>query len=266
MKKYHGKNILITGAASGIGKLLAMKIAGFAPSSLILVDLNQEGLSELTKLLEVRTHIYALDLQDTKSITTMFSDLESQGISVDILINNAGVVIGKNFEEHTHENIDFTMKINTQALMHMALESLKMMKIKGEGHIVNIASAAGLVSNPGMSVYCASKWAVVGWSDSLRLEMEKFHPGIKVTTVLPYYINTGMFDGVKSPIIPILEPNYVVDKIIKSVARNCIFLRMPAIINFVPLLRGILPVRIFDFFAEHVFGIYSSMKYFKGRK
>ena len=266
MKKYHGKNILITGAASGIGKLLAMKLAGFGPASLILVDLNQEGLSELTQLLEVKTHTYAIDLQDTKAITTMFSELQSQGINVDILINNAGVVIGKNFEEHTHENIDFTMKINTQALMHMALESFKMMKVKGEGHIVNIASAAGLVSNPGMSVYCASKWAVVGWSDSLRLEMEKFHPGIKVTTVLPYYINTGMFDGVKSPIIPILEPNYVVDKIIKSVAKNAIFLRMPAIINFVPLLRGVLPVRIFDFFAENLFGIYSSMKHFKGRK
>lgn len=266
MKKYQGKNILITGSASGIGKLLATKIAAFSPASLILVDLNKEGLSELTKTLEVRTHTYSIDLQDTKAIIEMFADLQSQGISVDILINNAGVVVGKNFEDHTHENIDFTMKVNTEALMHLSLEALKMMKTKGEGHIVNIASAAGLVSNPGMSVYCASKWAVVGWSDSLRLEMERFHPGIKVTTVLPYYINTGMFDGVKSPIIPILEPEYVANKIIKSISKNCIFLRMPAIINFVPLLRGILPVRIFDFFAEHIFGIYSSMKNFKGRK
>lgn len=265
MKKYNQKNILITGAASGIGRLMALEIAKFNPASLILVDLNGEILRELTQALEVKVYPFVLDLQNTELIKNMFSDLRTQGISVDILINNAGVIVGKDFENHTHEQIDFTMNVNTTALMHLALESIQMMKNKKSGHIVNISSAAALVANPGMSVYCASKWAVVGWSDSLRLEMEKTYPGIKVTTVLPYYINTGMFDGVKSPIIPILEPHYAARKILKAVNNDRIFLRMPWLINFVPLLRGILPVRLFDLVAGRVFGIYHSMNSFKGR-
>lgn len=265
MRKYQGKNVLITGAASGIGRLMAMELAKFSPASLILLDLNQEALNELTQKLDVKVYPYAFDVRDTQKIKDMFLELKNQGICVDILINNAGVIVGKNFEDHTHENIDFTMNINTSALMHLALEALQMMKVKKEGHIVNIASAAGLVANPGMSVYCASKWGVIGWSDSLRIEMEQTYPGIKVTTVLPYYINTGMFDGVSSPIIPILDPNYVVQKIIKAVAKDKIFLRMPWLINFVPLLKGILPVRVFDILADKVFGIYHSMKTFKGR-
>lgn len=265
MKKFQHKNILITGAASGLGKLLAQKISHFTPSSLILVDLNKESLAELTQTLAVKTHTYCMDLQKTELIKEMFIDLRTQGISVDIIINSAGVIVGKNFEDHTHENIDFTMNINIGALMHLTLEALAMMKIKGEGHIVNISSAAGLVSNPGMSVYSGSKWAVIGWSDSHRLEMERSYPGIKVTTVLPYYTDTGMFAGVKSPLIPILKPEYVVERILKAINHNRIFLRMPALINFVPLLKGMLPVRVFDFVADRVFGIYQSMKSFKGR-
>ena len=80
--------------------------------------------------------------------------------------------------------------------------------------IVNMASAAGLLSNPKMSVYCASKWAVNGWSDSLRLELEeKGYDNICVTTVTPGYVNTGMFEGVKAPLMtPILEPEPFVQK------------------------------------------------------
>lgn len=265
MKKFQNKNILITGSASGIGKLMAQKIAHFNPSSLILIDLNKEALGELTQSLEVKTHVYAFDLQNTQEIKEMFNELRTQGISVDIIINNAGVIVGKNFEDHSHENIELTMRVNTSALMHLALEGLGMMKLKGEGHIVNIASAAGLIANPGMSVYCASKWAVIGWSDSLRLEMKQTYPGIKVTTVIPYYIDTGMFAGVRSPLIPILKPEYVVNQILKAINKDRIFLRMPALINFVPLLKGILPVALFDLVAEKVFGIYHSMKSFKGR-
>lgn len=91
--------------------------------------------------------------------------------------------------------------------MHIALELLPEMILRGSGHIVNIASAAGFVSNPKMSVYVASKFAVVGWSDSLRLEMERNKTGVHVSTVTPYYIDTGMFAGVKT-LIPILKPEY----------------------------------------------------------
>jgi all-trans-retinol dehydrogenase (NAD+) len=76
-----------------------------------------------------------------------------------------------------------------------------------------------MLSNPKMSVYAASKWAVTGWSDSLRLEMTQLHKNVHVTTVLPYYINTGMFDGVKSSIMPILKPEKVAAKVIRAIAK-----------------------------------------------
>ena len=182
------------------------------------------------------------------------------------MINNAGVVVGKYFHEHTHADIDFSMNINTSALMHIALEFLNDMIEKGEGHIVNIASAAGMVSNPKMSIYCASKWAAIGWSDSLRLELESIAKGVKVTTVTPYYISTGMFDGVKSRIIPIVKPETAANKIVKAIRKNRIFIRMPWLVYFLPLIKGILPVRWFDFIIGKGFGVYKTMDEFKGHQ
>jgi hypothetical protein len=148
--------------------------------------------------------------------------------------------------------------------MHLTLELLPSMTGRGSGHIVNIASAAGLVANPRMSVYCASKWAVIGWSDSLRLEMERLRTGVRVTTVTPFYINTGMFAGVRS-VIPILEPEEAVRRILRGVARNRVFVRMPGIIYLLPLVRGLLPLRAFDWFVGTVLGVYKTMNGFKGR-
>jgi len=134
------------------------------------------------------------------------------------------------------------------------------------GHVVNIASAAGLVSNPGMSVYCASKWAMVGWSDSVRLELEAANTGVRVTTVLPYYIDTGMFEGVRSPFIPLLRPEYAVVRIVRAIQKNKIFLRMPRLMNLVPFLKGVMPTRWFDALGGRWLGVYRSMETFRGRK
>jgi short-subunit dehydrogenase len=130
---------------------------------------------------------------------------------------------------------------------------------------VNIASAAGLVSNPKMSVYVASKFSVVGWSDSLLLEMRNASTNVQITTVTPFYISTGMFDGVKSKIVPIVKPEVAVQKIIRGLERNSRFVRMPGIIYWVPLFKGILPAFLFDTIVGKWFGMYQSMDEFKGR-
>ena len=82
------------------------------------------------------------------------------------------------------------MQINTNAPMYVCIEFLEDMMNQNSGHICNIASSAAIVSNPKMSVYAASKWAITGWSDSLRLEMKQLRKNVNVTTILPYYINT----------------------------------------------------------------------------
>jgi hypothetical protein len=149
--------------------------------------------------------------------------------------------------------------------MHIAKEFLPNMLSQQSGHIVNIASAAGMVSNPKMSVYVASKFAVVGWSDSLRLEMEEANTNVKITTVTPFYISTGMFDGVKSRFIPIVKPEVATRKIISGIENDNIYVRMPGIVYWVPFIKGLLPTRIFDLVVGKWLGMQSSMKEFKGR-
>ncbi len=206
-----------------------------------------------------------MDISNTTQVLSTFNDVKTHVGSIDILINNAGIIVGKSFSEHSHEEIDKTISINTSALMHLTKEALEGMITQSSGHIVNIASAAGLVANPKMSVYCGSKWAVIGWSDSLRIELEQDHPGVKVTTVVPYYINTGMFSGVHSPIIPILKPLPVAKAIIRGIKKDSPFVRLPSIINFLPLLKGLLPLRLFDLFVGKWLGVYKCMDHFKGR-
>jgi short-subunit dehydrogenase len=186
--------------------------------------------------------------------------------TIDILFNNAGIVVGKPFAEHSHRDITKTININTSALMHIAREFLPDMIDQCEGHIINLASASGLIANPNMSVYAASKWAVIGWSESVRLEMEREETGVNITTVMPSYISTGMFDGAKSPFMtPVLTPDYIVDKIMEAVKNNEIILQEPFMVKSVPVLKGILPQRVFDFVAGKIFGVHNTMDNFKGR-
>lgn len=134
------------------------------------------------------------------------------------------------------------------------------------GHICNIASSASLVSNPKMSVYAASKWAIFSWSDSLRLEMKQLQKDIKVTTILPYYINTGMFDGVQSR-IPILDAESAAITIIKAIKKNKKIITIPGwIYRFTRFGQAFMSVDIFDWFAGRIMGIYKTMDDFKGRK
>jgi all-trans-retinol dehydrogenase (NAD+) len=116
-----------------------------------------------------------------------------------------------------------------------------------------------------MSVYAGSKWAVIGWSESIRIEMERDKTGVRVTTVMPSYINTGMFDGVKAPLFtPILTPEFIVKKILQAVERNQPVVQEPFMTKTVPLLRSLLPSKAFDYVAN-TFGVYKSMDDFKGR-
>jgi len=268
MTQITGKTALITGGAAGIGKLMGKKLIAKGLSKLIIWDINpgflEQTAIELTNE-TCRVFPYLTDVSDTPGIISTAKKVSEEVGNVDILINNAGVVVGRNFIEHTHEDIDFTMQINTSALMHVALEFLPGMIANGSGHIVNISSAAGLLTNPKMSVYVGSKWGVTGWSESLRIELEQLNRNIRVLTVNPSYINTGMFAGVKTPLfLPILEADSAATKVIRAIEKNRIFLRMPFMVNLLPFTRGILPIRAFDWLAGRVLGVYESMADFAG--
>ena len=265
---FQNKNVLITGGASGIGKIMARKSLERGTSVLIIWDINEEGLSKTKEeLSEIGGEIftYKVDVSQLEDIKTNAERVKSEVGKIDILINNAGIVVGKYFHENTHEDIHRTMLINANALMHIALEFLPDMMVQNSGAVCNIASSAGLISNPKMAVYAASKWAVNGWSDSLRLEMEQLGRNVSFTTIMPFYINTGMFDGVKSKLIPILEPEPTAEKIIKAIENRTKILALPLPYWFIRLSQGLLPLPVFDWVMKHVFGVYDTMKDFKGR-
>ncbi|HID8535231.1 SDR family NAD(P)-dependent oxidoreductase [Stenotrophomonas maltophilia] len=269
MSRIAGKTVLITGGASGIGKLMGRKLLEEGAAHLVVWDVQAHAMEQLATELagaDGRVSTYLVDLANPERIRAAVEDMEAAGVAVDIVVNNAGVVTGRTFVEHSSQEIARTMDVNALAPMYVARAFLPGMLARRSGHIVNIASAAGLVANPKMSVYCASKWAIVGWSDSLRIEMEQEKTGVSITTVTPYYIDTGMFDGVRSPFIPILKPAYVSDRIIAAIKSDRIFLRLPWIVNLVPLLRGILPMRWFDKIGGQWLGIYHSMDDFRGRR
>lgn len=263
------RSILITGGASGIGKLMAKRCLEERAYKVILWDINEENLEKTKEEFKSQGYdiaTYVVDVGNVDDVNAAAERVFDEIGTVDILFNNAGIVVGKPFAEHTNRDISKTIDINVSGVMHTALAFLPSMIDQDEGHIVNIASASGLMANPNMSVYAASKWAVVGWSESIRIELEKTNPEVRVTTVMPSYINTGMFDGVKSPMLtPILEPDYIVDKIIKGVKSNEIIMQEPFMVRAVPILRGVLPTRVFDFVADKVFGVYKTMDHFVGR-
>lgn len=270
MTSFRNKSVLITGAGAGIGRLMSVMIASEGASALYLWDLNEQGLNETCRLItnhECRLSPLVIDVTDRERVFAGAVRIEMDGHPVEMLINNAGVIFGGQFAEQPPDAIDRTIAVNLTAVMQVTRAFLPQMLARPKGHIVNIASAAGLVTNPGMAVYNASKWGIIGWSESLRLELERSGSGVRVTTVTPFYISTGMFDGVSSnPLLPIIKPEKAALKILRGIKRNKLFVRMPWLINFTPLARGILPVRWFDWLVGDVLGVYHSMDSFTGHK
>lgn len=265
-----GKNVLITGAASGIGRLMAQKIAARG-AKVILWDINLQGLEALAEQLErwgYRAAAYQqCDLSDKGDIQEMAGRVLVEQGTVDVLINNAGIVSGKPLLELTDEAIERTFDINTLALFRTTRCFLPGMVEKGAGHIVTIASAGGFIGVPRMTDYSASKFAAVGFDESLRVELKRLgHRNIRTTVVAPYFINTGMFKGVKtrfSFLLPIMEPEEVASKIVGAVEKNKERLIMP------PFVLALFPTRLLPpaLFDEVVtfFGINHTMDEFKGR-
>lgn len=271
-----GTRILITGAAMGMGRLYAERAVAEGAETVILWDINKAALSETTKALRVHADNsqeivpMLVDIGERTAIEKAAADVIKNHGGVDIIINNAGVVRGTYFWEHENErDTEFIMKINALAPMYITHEFLTgMIDGKRPSRIVNIASAAGTLSNPKMSVYASSKWALIGWSDSVRLELkQQGYDNVKVTTVCPSYISTGMFEGVKGPLMtPIMQPDYVVNRVWHSMRAGKPMLMLPWSVHLSKVLKGILPQSWFDAIAGNIFGVYNTMDKFTGRK
>lgn len=273
-----GTNVLITGGASGIGRIMGRICLEKGASNLIVWDINQVNIDKTeAELSDVKPaeagvskgqiHSYIVNVSDPQAIKSAYEKVKSEVGEVDILVNCAGIVRGNNtFDKQTVQDIDLTMDINANAPMYVALAVLPDMLRRDRGHICNIASAAGMLGVPKLSVYCASKWAVIGWTESMRVELKQARSHVRVTSVAPYFINTGMFDGVNSKVFPILDPEKTAAKIIRAVEVDKSFRGIPFAYHFIRIWQGLLPNFLFDFIFGKVFGVYSVMDHFTGRR
>lgn len=269
MTDIQGKRALITGAASGIGRLLATQLAEEG-ATLVLWDIDAAGLERAQAELQAAGHevtTQVCDLSRREDIAAAAAQTLSATGPVDILVNNAGIVSGKNLLELSDTDIERTFQVNTLSLFWTVRAFLPAMLEHDSGHLVTIASAAGISGTARLTDYCSSKFAAVGFDESLRLELKKGDSNIVTTVVCPYFIDTGMFDGVKtrfSWLLPILQPDDVVARIMRAIRKDRRRLIMPWFIYTGWPIR-LLPVAWYDALMEF-FGVTRSMDEFQAGK
>lgn len=268
MTKIKDNCILITGGASGIGRIMGRMSLEKGARCLVIWDINEKSIAETVKEYSSLGKVkgYRVDVSDSKQVKDIAQLTQKECGNIDIVINCAGIVTNNaTFDKQSTDDIERTMNINSVAPMVVAREFLPGMIERNHGHVCNIASAAGMIANPRMSVYVASKWAVIGWSDSVRIELKQMKSKVRFTTIAPYFINTGMFDGVKSRIFPILKPEPTSRKILRSIEKNRNFKGIPFGYHFIRFCQALLPTSIFDYIFGEVVGIFHAMDHFTGR-
>lgn len=270
MKDIEGKTVLITGGAKGMGRALASRFVD-DKAKVVLVDINSEALEDTAKELREKdgeVNTYVCDVAFRTKVYDMADLIHSDVGNVDILVNNAGIVAGGNFMNVADKDLQKTMDVNIMAYMWMIKAFMPDMLKKKQGHIVNIASAAGLLGVPGLTSYCASKHAVVGFTEALRLELKKDESlnDIHFTTVCPSYVATGMFEGVKPPRgTKWLTTEDMADKIYNAIKKDKVVLTVPFLVKITPVLKTILPISWFDG-AQRLLRVDTSMDVWTGRK
>ncbi|MFE5670610.1 SDR family NAD(P)-dependent oxidoreductase [Agromyces sp. NPDC056523] len=271
-----GARILITGAAGGMGRMYAERAVREGAEWVVLWDRDAPTLArtatELGAVSRRRTDVrsYVVDVSELGAIAKTAHRVRRDVGTPDVLVNNAGIVRGNRYfwETDAGDDVRPTMLVNALAPMYVTREFLPDMIASGRpARVVNIGSAAGTLANPRMAVYAASKAALNGWSDSLRLELEQAgHGHVTVTTVTPSYVSTGMFGGARGPLLaPVLEPEFVIDRVWRAMLAGRPLVELPASVRLSRVLRALLPTRVFDRVVGDGFGVYRSMDEFRGR-
>ncbi|ELT99901.1 hypothetical protein CAPTEDRAFT_124216 [Capitella teleta] len=270
-KDVSGQKVLITGAGNGLGRLMAQRFAEHG-CTLILWDINKELNEETASLVKrhrVPAHTFICDLSDKDDIYAAAAKTKEEVGEVDILVNNAGIVTGGQFLKCSDRLMVKCMEVNTMAHFWTTKSFLPGMLQRNKGHIVSLASAAGLIGVNSLVDYCTSKFGAVGFDESIRQEIAVAgKDGVKTTCICPFYINTGMFAGVSTrfpALLPILEPEYAVDRIMDAVLTDEPIIFLPRLLYVLFALKNILPVKCITL-LNHFFGASSSMDDFVGRQ
>ena len=209
---FKNKTVLITGASSGIGKQTAIEFAKQG-ANIILVARRKEKLDEIATQLEkfnIITFVCQCDVSDKAQVKEMSKNVLEKFDSIDVLVNNAGFAIYGSVKELSIDEIESQMETNYFGMMYCIKNFLPSMLDKKSGHIVNVASVAASFGLPGIASYCASKFAMLGFSEGLKHELHG--TGVGITVVSPIMVRTDFFDHPSFEKMPQYSPTSLSSK------------------------------------------------------
>jgi len=247
------RNIVITGASSGIGAEIA-KLCAASGANLVLLARSIDKLEQLKAQLEetyrVSVLVYRLDVADTDQVQEVFDQIFARIGSIDILVNNAGYGIFREAHEASIDEMKGMFEVNVIGLMACTSMVLNSMRERRFGHIINIASQAGKIATPKSSVYSATKHAVLGYTNALRMELADYN--VLVTAVNPGPIATNFFTiadeqgtYVKNVQKFMLQPEYVAQKVVDSMLTKTREINLPRWMNMGSVVSVLFP-RLFE--------------------
>ncbi len=250
MKAIEGRTALVTGAGRGLGRCIAARLLEKG-GRVALVDVQADVLAATAESLAPlgACRPFACDISDPAAVRRLADDVEAALGPVRILVNNAGIVRAADLLELGDDDIARMIQVNLTAHFWTCRTFLPGMQAAGEGHIVNIASAGGLLAIPRLTAYCASKFGVVGFSDALRQEIKKNKWPVGVTCVCPNTVDTGMFAGSRTVRgTRLLTPEKVAAEVVRAILRDRPLVGMPSfpVKVLTPLLKALLPVNAMD--------------------
>ena len=200
MKNFKNKVAAITGGGSGIGQQLAILLA-IQGCHISLSDINEKGLQQTVELLKPYSNITVttkkLDVSDREAVKQWAQETVQDHGSVNLIFNNAGVALGSTVEGATYEDLEWIVGINFWGVVYGTKEFLPFIKQTQDGHIINISSLFGLTAQPTQSGYNATKFAVRGFTESLRQELDIEKSGVSSLCVHPGGIRTNIAKSAK---------------------------------------------------------------------
>ncbi|CAL7940438.1 unnamed protein product [Xylocopa violacea] len=259
MKSIAGEIALVTGGGGGLGRLIALRLANLG-AIVVIWDVNKEGTEETVKLVEATggtCYGYVCDLCDREDVYKKAAQVTKEVGKVTILINNAGVTNNTKFLDTPDKLIIRTMNVNVMSHFWTIKAFLPSMIENNKGHIVSIASLAGLIGVPKLVDYCASKFAAIGFEEALHMELAAEGYNINTTVICPFFIrSTGMFEDVSPRFVPRLTPNEVADRVVTAMRCNEKMAVIPRYFSFLLFAKSFAPTASVEMFIR---GLLSDM-------